>query len=530
MYSVIIVDDEALSRYALHVMLSKNMPDLNVVAECEDGASAVQAALTYKPDIVIIDIRMPGMNGLTASKSILENLPGTTILILTAYDSFEYAREALTLGVKGYLLKPLIEKEVTETLLGITDSLIQNRAMKNKDVEEKEIVSLAIPVIKTNLVTSYINGTATPALLAQYNCLLPELTGSGFFMLFPLTPSSESTVPLIPQPPADAYKQIIESVSQMMNFHKNVLIGDVSFHVLPLFFHISSSDPSWHETACMLARKIITLLNQRFKLKSGAAFGGIYHTCPLFKSSYQEALGMLPTLLPGTIIEYTAHSDSSAAVYPYSVEEHLLDALRGKDIEKARGYAQQLLNEIFAARNSLQISKEYAIQLLSALKSLLHQLGFRQTSFDLYLFLCQIQSSISEHQLKEYVNYALSAFLEFLQSESLDKNYALIKKINYYMEHEPIQKVSLEGLSSNLNLTPQYVSRIFKEEYHLNFTDYITQKKISLAKPLLEKGSLSIQDVGLQAGYSDQNYFCRIFKKITGLTPKEYQKYAKTLQ
>ena len=84
-------------------------------------------------------------------------------------------------------------------------------------------------------------------------------------------------------------------------------------------------------------------------------------------------------------------------------------------------------------------------------------------------------------------------------------------------------------MSSYLNLTPQYVSKVFKEEYHLNFTDYITQKKISLAKPLLEKGTLSVQDVSIQVGYSDQNYFCRIFKKITGLTPKEYQKYAKTL-
>ena len=136
---------------------------------------------------------------------------------------------------------------------------------------------------------------------------------------------------------------------------------------------------------------------------------------------------------------------------------------------------------------------------------------------------------MSEHQLKEYVNYALHSFLEFLQNESQEKNYALMKKINYYIEREPIQMVSLEGLSSYLNLTPQYVSKVFKEEYHLNFTDYITQKKISLAKPLLEKGTLSVQDVSIQVGYSDQNYFCRIFKKITGLTPKEYQKYAKTL-
>lgn len=255
MYSVIIVDDEALSRYALHVMLSKNMPDLNVAAECEDGASAVQAALRYKPDIVIIDIKMPGMNGLTASKTILENLPGTTILILTAYDSFEYAREALTIGVKGYLLKPLIEKEVTETLQKITDSLSQNRAIKDKDVEEKEIVSLAIPVIKRNLVASYINGTAAPALLAEYSPLLPGLTDSGFFMLFPLTPSPDSTLPFSLQPPADTYKQITESISQMINFHKNVLIGEVSFHVLPCssIFH-RPIRPGTRQPACWRAR------------------------------------------------------------------------------------------------------------------------------------------------------------------------------------------------------------------------------------------------------------------------------------
>ena len=69
---------------------------------------------------------------------------------------------------------------------------------------------------------------------------------------------------------------------------------------------------------------------------------------------------------------------------------------------------------------------------------------------------------MSEHQLKEYVNYALHSFLEFLQNESQEKNYALMKKINYYIEREPIQMVSLEGLSSYLNLTPQYVSKVFK--------------------------------------------------------------------
>lgn len=529
MYSVIIVDDEALSRYALHIMLSKNLPDLNVIAECEDGASAVQSALSLKPDIIIIDIKMPGMNGLDASHTILEALPNITILILTAYDRFEYAREALKIGIRGYLLKPLIEKEVVETLQDTMKELAEKRTLQHKSLGEKELASVAVPVIQKNLIASYINGTAASSTLEEYSIVLPGITSAGFFILFPLTTSAGNNSAESNNTGLDEHKLIFDSVNQMLNFHKHVIVGEITFQALPLFYHVSPTDSYWRDTARLLARKIIMLLNERFKLNTGAAFGEIYHSPLLFKKSYQEALETLPRLVPGTIAEYSSQTIVSAAAYPYALEEDLLNALRIRALEKARPISRQILDEIFALTNSLQISKEYTIQLLTAIKNLLYQLGLGQTHIDVFPFLCQVQSSASSQQLKEYAQYALDTFFEFVQTETMDKNYALTKKINHYLEQEPVQRISLEGLSSHLNLTPQYVSRIFKEEFNMNFTDYVTHKKIYLSKPLLEKGTLSVQEVSIRVGYSDQNYFCRIFKKITGLTPKEYQKYAKTL-
>ena len=127
--------------------------------------------------------------------------------------------------------------------------------------------------------------------------------------------------------------------------------------------------------------------------------------------------------------------------------------------------------------------------------------------------------------MQEYLHQTLFSFLHLIQEQTQNKNFALVKKINTYLQNEPIESVSLEGLASYLKMTPHYVSKLFKDEYNANFVDHITNKKISYAKILLQKGTLSIKEVSERSGYSDQNYFCRIFKKNTGLTPKEYQKY-----
>lgn len=121
MKTVMIVDDEPLTRYALRKLISNNFPELEVVAEVDNGLDAVTKARKLVPDLTFMDIKMPGQTGIEASEQILDELPGLHIIILTAYDHFfSYIQKALEIGVEGYLLKPIskdiVVRKITEII------------------------------------------------------------------------------------------------------------------------------------------------------------------------------------------------------------------------------------------------------------------------------------------------------------------------------------------------------------------------------------------------------------------------------
>lgn len=111
MASVLIVDDEELSRIAVRKLLSRLFPAVLVAGEAATGRAAVDLALSLRPDIVLMDIRIPGMNGMEAAQAILSGLRGVKVVVLSAYDSFGFAQRAINIGVSGYLLKPVSEAD-----------------------------------------------------------------------------------------------------------------------------------------------------------------------------------------------------------------------------------------------------------------------------------------------------------------------------------------------------------------------------------------------------------------------------------
>ena len=158
MYTLLIADDEQLERQALRFIIEKNYPQVQIVGEAGDGASAVRLAMEERPDIVLMDIRMPEINGLEAAKSIRVLLPDTRIVMLTAFDEFSYAKQALSMGAVEYLLKPVRPEELTETLRKVAEGV---KAMKSKHQEEEALrksVAEAMPFIQMSFVYDLISG------------------------------------------------------------------------------------------------------------------------------------------------------------------------------------------------------------------------------------------------------------------------------------------------------------------------------------------------------------------------------------
>lgn len=134
MYNVMVVDDEVLEQEAIKSILEKHFFYTLEIKTASNGIEAVEAAVAFNADIVIMDIEMPGMNGLQALKQIKQNLPKCNAILLTAYGLFDYAQEAIKLNVKDYLLKPAQDEEIIEAI----NKIIQQ--LDEQNCEEKECV------------------------------------------------------------------------------------------------------------------------------------------------------------------------------------------------------------------------------------------------------------------------------------------------------------------------------------------------------------------------------------------------------
>ncbi len=167
MYKVMIIDDEKAIRNLLRITLEKESPDLHIVGEAASGIEAINTIDTYRPDIVFVDIRMPFMDGIEFSKLAIRRYPNLKIIILTAFDDFEYAKECIGIGVCEYLLKPISREEIRKALNKVTaqlDKLFPPKEEEEERTENKNSMDQVREYIYDNFKNPEINLTS----IAQY--------------------------------------------------------------------------------------------------------------------------------------------------------------------------------------------------------------------------------------------------------------------------------------------------------------------------------------------------------------------------
>lgn len=158
MYKLMIVDDEFMARDVLKTVINENFEQVTVICEAVNGKQAIEFNRLYKPDIILMDIRIPGINGIEASRQILEEEPDVVILMISAYDEFNYIQQALDLGIKGYMLKPIKDEEVVEKINKCLKFISESRTSSNVNKKFEKTVSIIKPLIQKEIVSSIITG------------------------------------------------------------------------------------------------------------------------------------------------------------------------------------------------------------------------------------------------------------------------------------------------------------------------------------------------------------------------------------
>lgn len=518
MYRILLVDDEEIERLALKKTITESVIGTKVeLKEANNGRIALMKLAEFRPNIVFLDIKMPGIDGIEAAEEMKKMDKSVKIIIVTAYESFKYAKQAVKLGVDDYLLKPTAKEEIIEVLTKVVGEIELERRKRDDRIELRDNYRRALSIIQSREITSLIVG----------NEGVIGWSGDG-----------EDWLPIYEIP---SYVMVLEFGNgqtennqrhNIRNFIENQLImiltksfvGEIHMNQLPILVQISEEEKD-QESMMSLAIKngkvLIEKMQRHFPhidLRIGIGTG--YSNIEDFVQSYHEALfALAKTTRPFTCTYYNhLLSEGESVDCLYDLEKKLLENIMiGKTDESILAFKQYFEKLIVSSNRSLEKIKEKMNELFILLNRQVYEKKIEVAFHQEYM------KASSIYQLQELVSDQIRSTTKSFQSVYFSDSKDLISFAKEYIQQHYEKSITLEDVAEVVQFSPHYFSKLFKERCGIAFIDYLTKIRVEKAKELMQAREKSLKEICYQVGYRDPNYFSRVFKRTTGLSPTEYR-------
>lgn len=506
MIKLLLVDDEQIERDALQVILEKNFSNL-VIKQARNGRVAIEVAAEFQPDLVLMDIKMPGIGGFEAVEKIRAEYPHIKFIMVTAYATFDYARFALKLGVIDYMVKPSKVTDIVETIDRALNLIKADRKLLERDKYQQDTLQKAMSVFETDVVTQLLFDHVHEVHLNELVEMLDMKITKEKFVLSLLLPLGSDVY----------YSAIREKVREA----GSGWIGAFYGRQLPIIV-FRKQDQSYRSQATLLAREILTLVKSDDDAGWFIGIGSVYSSLEQIRQSYQESLlatrdstlptkyrfySDLPTLVPG-------FDDQTSKQY----EHHFFEKIRKGAWGEVSTTVTGLINRYEQEGTNLLQTQQHLMELLWIVSQVLNEMGV------------ELESPIYPFQSNDYrqLRAETSHLLEKLQQSYEERHARLeedtIEQIKRHIIEHAHQDISLDAIGRVVGLSPIYISKIFKEQLGVNYINFLTECRIEKAKKLMRDPDKSLKEITFDVGYHDPNYFSKVFKKVCHVSPTEYRK------
>ncbi len=537
MYSVLLVDDEMLERQGWRRILEKHRSgSVRVIGEARNGREAVELAKKERPDLVLMDVKMPGLDGIKAGRLIKEFLPGVKIIVISAYDEFSYAQEALKFGAVNYLLKPVQPAEMLEIVDQQLSILEKERRQRKEEESFQAMFQKIMPYLKIGFIFEWLSGNVK---------LADELHERAEFLGLKPLPQLVMVVNIDNFLRLTAGQKEIERQILKQKIYQKITVLAEEYHqsqCIPL-----QGDkygvlimPERGETPEKVRRRAARLAETiRREIEKDPfipatvtiGIGRVYTEGTDLHLSYQEALKALEyKLYTGgnqvIHIDDVLPFDERVHSYPFPLERELLSCVRIGDGEQARYWLTRLLNELFSKTNNHpDLLKTRILELLVVLSRQAIESGAssEEVARQNFKYTQELWQKEDLGELHEWIFAKVENLIKLVQSGRDMRQQDIMKKILAYIHSNYHRDITLEEVAGAVFLSPCYLSRIFKQVQGVNFIDYLTSIRLEKAKVLLRSSGESIAQIAGKVGYQDPKYFSTVFKKHEGCTPSEYR-------
>jgi two-component system response regulator YesN len=509
MFKLMVVDNEFIERKALCILIDKNFKNLlQIIGQAQNGQDAVDMALELKPDIILMDIKMPVLDGLEASELIKETLLNVEIIILTAFDYFEYAKKAIDLQVNQYLLKPISEDKLIATLSKTIKKIETRQQVKQQNLRNLESIETLKPLIHKKIIKELINETLVLDEYIDYVKLLNIQCSQ--FMSFII--ENQDSQPFS--------KYIIESCYHKLKFVFGKVIFENYFNSMIFLIYIKPNNMGNFENVIEnVIHDIRECIKNNMTTDIYVGVSKLHDIHNDIYCVYEEATQSLNNQ------KYITQkiNTSKLSSYPVAAERNLYDHIIHGDFENALielEYILSYLTQVKDQKFCILSMQQFCFMLY---RNLLIQYGDLSIQADINKMLEALNCCDNMDKIKDYMHNYLKRVITKIESFSNSKSEQIILDAKKYIEeHYKSSAFSLNEVADALMISPYYLSRLFKKYTNVNFKDYLITVRMEAAKKLLIDSKNTIKEICYAIGYEDPNYFSRAFKKYEGIPATLY--------
>lgn len=527
MYRVLLVDDEEDVREGLVVEVDWEALDLRIVGLAENGREALEMAERVEPDIVVTDISMPFMDGLELARRLRERNPLVKVVILTGYDEFDYARQAVSLSVDEYLLKPFSAGHLTELLTRLRAQMAAEVAEREDVQQLRDHYYTSLPLLQADLMATLLHRQKSPEYIhgKAKQCGL-DLHGERYGV-------SVLTLHMDGDQSEDAELKQFAALNIAAEVWTEHGAGHVLMHqeTIVLLYVDRCGGEDGEKRQQQALENVMRSINHYLRIPATVGSGSIVNTLAGVKHAYEDALLALDyRLVPGT----------DPLIYIADVERQTAGKLRFDELK------QQTLTRCLKAGTQAELE--------DALEIIFREITVEHGRSDIQMYLIEVLTNVwkaaqaSGEAMEDIFGAGFQLYADLFRLPGLSEAQGKVREVcllvqhriasgrqhvykdiveqalSFTKEHYADPDLSIQKVCGHLHISSGYFCGIFKKEVQLTFLQYLMQIRMEAAKELLRSTEMKSFEIAGQVGFAEPNYFSFCFKKHIGVSPKEYRK------
>lgn len=538
MLKTFLAEDEIVVRENIKKMVPWEQYGFELVGEASDGEMALPLIKKLKPDLLITDIKMPFMDGLTLCKVVKKELPDIKIVILSGYDDFNYAKEAIGIGVEDYLLKPITKNAFLERLCEIRSRYEHEKSQReyyeqfHREMQEYEQNS------SRDFFEGLISGTMDMGeMYERADKLGLDIVAEAYNILI-FTLESENAAAGQSETYSEWEARALEKIESLFADHSYAMLFRNNVFSYGVLVKEQKDNPGKNTRDCVESIREI-LSDAPAGQPWFIAAGELVERLSNMKHSYNTAAQTYARryLYDGHILYYRYLKEEELAkddgrylkkVDINAMDPAIIQKFLGSGLKEETGnFVRDYFHAIGKEPMTSMVFRSYVIlNVRFSVLSFLNRMGYCASA---------LEESDTEDALEQggasmeaamaYAEKMLQKAIEIRDENSGNKNRDILENsIEYIKTHYMDENMSLNAVAQVANISANHFSALFSQNIGQTFIEYLTGIRMEHAKELLRCTGKRASEIALEVGYKDSHYFSYLFKKTQGMTPSDYRK------